>query len=135
MGQLCLKIEISRTNMPRYEKFCCCMPVDTGARIVAILGVVGSAIAIFGSIASIFNGNGIYDWDDGVLTVAIWDFFIYGCLLYGLEKKKHIFVLLWLVLRMIDLVLETLGCFILFCWATHVASTVGSDHYGFTDHL
>lgn len=111
-----------------YYTNCCCFEAKTGAKIIAILGIVFSALyVLFGSI---FYGV-YYDTLHGYqmreqlgplgpyidaifgVSVVIYLKWISFCalLLHGINEKKKDFLLPWMIFEMIGLVLVTIGVF------------------------
>jgi len=115
--------------MVYYENCCFCFKSKTGAKIIAILGLVFGSLSILGNIIGLF----VHSWawlgiiggpialQIGVLNVHVFILFyalvtlceigylaIFAMLFHGVKNEKHGFLVPFLVFHMISLVIYTI---------------------------
>ena len=133
---------------PRLTSCCCCFTPSTGAKILAILGIIGAAGTILSMSSTLTNLDDIkhnldlaieeskkeeatkpaeekdaYEFQQNMLeftknnigcfvgaelVCGIFQLAIASFMIYGVNKKKHTFMLPWLIVHMISLVVSTL---------------------------
>jgi len=125
---LCLD-QNKTAKMVYYENCCFCFKSKTGAKIIAILGLVFGSLSILGNIIGLF----VHSWawlgiiggpialQIGVLNVHVFILFyalvtlceigylaIFAMLFHGVKNEKHGFLVPFLVFHMISLVIYTI---------------------------
>ena len=123
---LCLD-QNKTAKMVYYENCCFCFKSKTGAKIIAILGLVFGSLSILGNIIGLF----VHSWawlgiiggpialQIGVLNVHVFILFyalvtlceigylaIFAMLFHGVKNEKHGFLVPFLVFHMISLVVS-----------------------------
>jgi hypothetical protein len=117
--------------MPRFETCCGCATARTGVVIIAILGILGSGMAILTGLISLGYVRQAQDarllqdapMDPHDLLVSnivgnVINGIISGFLLYGVDNDKYLMIMPWLVFCMIQLAGATFGLvigFIVLC--------------------
>ena len=106
--------------MCRYQRCCCCCGVSTGAKIIAILGIIATIIISISSIAmlaqsdsyknnqllQVYGENGPVILGSLNLITGLVGLIINIALLYGVINQQLMPILAWLVIDMIGLLVS-----------------------------
>ena len=106
--------------MCRYQRCCCCCGVSTGAKIIAILGIIATIIISISSIAmlaqsdsyktnqllQVYGENGPVIQGSLNLITGLVGLIINIALLYGVINQQLMPILAWLVIDMIGLLVS-----------------------------
>merc|ERR1711964_677285 len=116
--------------MKRLDR-CCCTDVAHGAMILAVLSLLRYLTSFIGSVSALANDFNIAFSESGkevvpgILTSFLLESLaglaMSGCLVYGLMNKRHVFILPYLIVNLLDFIflaiITLLGLYFIFAGA------------------